>query len=68
MQTILQCQGIHHITLNGADRKTSIGFWQGVLGTVRFQIIEKQTRFWQGVLGPLRFQIIKNERGFGKVF
>ena len=32
MQTILQCQGIHHITLNGADRKTSIGFWQDVLG------------------------------------
>jgi catechol 2,3-dioxygenase-like lactoylglutathione lyase family enzyme len=28
----LQCQGIHHITLVGADRKTSIDFWEGVLG------------------------------------
>ncbi|MDC3090478.1 VOC family protein [Paracoccaceae bacterium] len=32
MQAILQSQGIHHITLNGADRKTSVDFWQGVLG------------------------------------
>ena len=24
--------GVHHITLNGADTKTSIDFWQGVLG------------------------------------
>lgn len=32
MQAILQSQGIHHITLNGADRKTSIDFWQDVLG------------------------------------
>ncbi|MEL7543602.1 MAG: VOC family protein, partial [Pseudomonadota bacterium] len=23
---------VHHITLNGADRQTSIDFWQGVLG------------------------------------
>lgn len=30
--TLLQTQGIHHITLNGADRQTSIDFWQGVLG------------------------------------
>lgn len=30
--TIVQAQGIHHITLNGADRQTSIDFWQGVLG------------------------------------
>ena len=28
----LQSQGVHHITLVGADRKTSIGFWEGVLG------------------------------------
>jgi catechol 2,3-dioxygenase-like lactoylglutathione lyase family enzyme len=28
----LQTQGVHHITLVGADRKTSIGFWEGVLG------------------------------------
>ena len=30
--TILQSQGVHHITLNGANRQTSIDFWQGVLG------------------------------------
>jgi catechol 2,3-dioxygenase-like lactoylglutathione lyase family enzyme len=28
----LQSQGVHHITLVGADRQTSIDFWQGVLG------------------------------------
>jgi catechol 2,3-dioxygenase-like lactoylglutathione lyase family enzyme len=28
----LQSQGVHHITLTGADRATSIGFWEGVLG------------------------------------
>jgi catechol 2,3-dioxygenase-like lactoylglutathione lyase family enzyme len=28
----LQSQGVHHITLVGADRRTSIGFWEGVLG------------------------------------
>ena len=32
MQALLQSQGIHHITLNGADRKTSIVFWQDILG------------------------------------
>ena len=29
---ILQAQGVHHITLIGADRQTSIDFWEGVLG------------------------------------
>jgi catechol 2,3-dioxygenase-like lactoylglutathione lyase family enzyme len=28
----LQTQGVHHITLSGADRQTSIDFWEGVLG------------------------------------
>ncbi|MGA2128704.1 MAG: VOC family protein [Xanthobacteraceae bacterium] len=28
----LQTQGLHHITLVGADRQTSIDFWEGVLG------------------------------------
>jgi catechol 2,3-dioxygenase-like lactoylglutathione lyase family enzyme len=28
----LQSQGVHHITIVGADRKTSIHFWEGVLG------------------------------------
>lgn len=28
----IQAQGIHHITLMGADRQTSIDFWEGVLG------------------------------------
>ena len=32
MSVLIQTQGIHHITLNGADRKTSIDFWQGILG------------------------------------
>ena len=30
--TKIQTQGVHHITLNGADRQTSIDFWEGVLG------------------------------------
>jgi catechol 2,3-dioxygenase-like lactoylglutathione lyase family enzyme len=28
----LQSQGVHHITIAGAGRETSIGFWEGVLG------------------------------------
>ena len=28
----LQAQGVHHITLIGADRQTSIDFWEGVMG------------------------------------
>lgn len=28
----IQTQGVHHITLNGSDRQTSIDFWEGVLG------------------------------------
>jgi len=28
----LQVQGLHHVTLVGADRQTSIDFWEGVLG------------------------------------
>jgi catechol 2,3-dioxygenase-like lactoylglutathione lyase family enzyme len=28
----LQSQGVHHITIVGSDRETSIGFWEGVLG------------------------------------
>lgn len=28
----MQTQGVHHITLVGADRQTSIDFWEGVLG------------------------------------
>ncbi len=28
----LQSQGVHHITIVGADRRTSIDFWEGVLG------------------------------------
>ncbi|MEM7267859.1 MAG: VOC family protein [Pseudomonadota bacterium] len=30
--SILSTRGVHHITLNGADRQTSIDFWEGVLG------------------------------------
>ena len=32
MMQKLQTQGVHHITLTGADRQTSIDFWEGVLG------------------------------------
>jgi catechol 2,3-dioxygenase-like lactoylglutathione lyase family enzyme len=32
MMRKLQSQGVHHITLVGADRQTSIDFWEGVLG------------------------------------
>lgn len=28
----VQTQGVHHITFMGADRQTSIDFWEGVLG------------------------------------
>jgi catechol 2,3-dioxygenase-like lactoylglutathione lyase family enzyme len=28
----IQTQGVHHITLIGADRQTSIDFWEGLLG------------------------------------
>src|SRR3954452_16564176 len=28
----LQSQGVHHITIVGAGRQTSIDFWEGVLG------------------------------------
>ena len=28
----LQVQGVHHTTIVGADRQTSIDFWEGVLG------------------------------------
>ena len=28
----MQTQGVHHVTVVGADRQTSIDFWEGVLG------------------------------------
>ncbi|PFG62657.1 catechol 2,3-dioxygenase-like lactoylglutathione lyase family enzyme [Thioclava sp. ES.031] len=28
----MQVQGVHHITLTGADRQSSIDFWEGLLG------------------------------------
>lgn len=28
----IQTQGVHHITMIGADRQTSIDFWEGVMG------------------------------------
>ena len=30
--SVVETQGVHHITLNGADRQTSIDFWEGILG------------------------------------
>ncbi|WP_306150448.1 MULTISPECIES: VOC family protein [unclassified Roseibium] len=32
MPEIIPTQGVHHITLIGADRQSTIGFWEGVLG------------------------------------
>lgn len=32
MSSPIVVQGVHHITLVGADRQTSIDFWQGILG------------------------------------
>jgi catechol 2,3-dioxygenase-like lactoylglutathione lyase family enzyme len=29
---VIQSQGVHHITLVGADRQSSIDFWEGLLG------------------------------------
>ena len=31
-EPLVQSLGVHHITFNGADRQTSMDFWQGVLG------------------------------------
>lgn len=31
-KSIIQTQGVHHITFLGANRQTSVDFWQGVLG------------------------------------
>jgi len=28
----IQTQGVHHVTVMGADRQTSLDFWEGVLG------------------------------------
>ncbi len=32
MDTRIATQGVHHITLTGADRQTTIDFWEGTLG------------------------------------
>lgn len=32
MSSIIQTQGIHHINLNGANKKVSVEFWQDILG------------------------------------
>lgn len=50
--TLAQVQGIHHITLNGADRQTSIDFWQGVLG---MELIFEQPNLDQPSVNHLYF-------------
>ena len=50
--TVAQVQGIHHITLNGADRQTSIDFWQGVLG---MELIFEQPNLDQPSVNHLYF-------------
>ena len=51
MRTI-QAQGIHHITLTGADRQTSIDFWEGLLG---FSLIFDQPNLDDHSQGHLYF-------------
>ena len=36
----IQTQGVHHITIVGADRQTSIDFWEGLLDAVRVRAAE----------------------------
>ncbi|UWR03260.1 VOC family protein [Ruegeria conchae] len=48
----LQAQGIHHITLTGADRQTSIDFWEGLLG---FSLIFDQPNLDDHSQGHLYF-------------
>ncbi len=48
----IQTQGVHHITLIGADRQTSIDFWEGVLG---MPFIFDQPNLDNGAEGHLYF-------------
>lgn len=48
----IQAQGIHHITLTGADRQTSIDFWEGLLG---FSLIFDQPNLDDHSQGHLYF-------------
>lgn len=50
--TVVQVQGIHHITLNGADRQTSVDFWEGVLG---MELIFEQPNLDQPSINHLYF-------------
>ena len=52
--SIVQVQGVHHITLNGADRQTSIDFWEGVLG---MKFIFEQPNLDEPALNHLYFNI-----------
>lgn len=52
--SIVQTQGVHHITLNGADRQTSIDFWEGVLG---MKFIFEQPNLDDASLNHLYFNI-----------
>ena len=48
----IQAQGIHHITLTGADRQSSIDFWEGLLG---FSLIFDQPNLDDQSQGHLYF-------------
>lgn len=50
----IQAQGIHHITLTGADRQTSIDFWEGLLG---FSLIFDQPNLDDHKTGHLYFAV-----------
>ena len=46
----IQTQGVHHITLVGAKRQTSIDFWEGVLG-MPFVFEQPRARRKLGAIG-----------------
>ncbi len=48
----LQVQGVHHITIKGADRQSSIDFWEGVLG---MNLVFEQPNLDQPAEGHLYF-------------
>ncbi|WP_299752207.1 VOC family protein [uncultured Tateyamaria sp.] len=58
MERKIQAQGIHHITLTGADRQTSIDFWEGLLG---FSLIFDQPNLDNASQGHLYFAVGKGQ-------
>jgi hypothetical protein len=49
----IQTQGVHHITIDGANRQTSIDFWEGVLGIDRVHLADAIERLVTRSQAPL---------------